>query len=47
MDVLSGFTKSVRLVTAALDVRYNAGINYVADPLGEYIYIFSLNEYLG
>lgn len=25
-----------RLVSAAFEVRYNAGINYVDDPLGEY-----------
>ncbi|REG98861.1 glycoside hydrolase family 2 protein [Flavobacterium aquicola] len=36
-----------RLVSAALEVRYNAGVNYVDDPLGEYTDIVSLNEYLG
>ena len=36
-----------RLVSAALEVRYNAGLNFVDDPLGEYTDIVSLNEYLG
>lgn len=36
-----------RLVSAALEVRYNDGVNYVDDPLGEYTDIVSLNEYLG
>lgn len=36
-----------RLVSAALEVRYNSGINFVDDPLGEYTDIVSLNEYLG
>ncbi|SMO50133.1 glycoside hydrolase family 2 protein [Gracilimonas mengyeensis] len=36
-----------RLVSAALEVGYNEGKNYVDDPLGEYTDIVSLNEYLG
>ncbi|GGF22509.1 glycoside hydrolase family 2 protein [Flavobacterium limi] len=36
-----------RLVSAALEVRYNSGVNYVDDPLGEFTDIVSLNEYLG
>ena len=36
-----------RLVSAALEVSYSAGVNYVDDPLGEFTDIVSLNEYLG
>lgn len=36
-----------RLVSAALEVGYHDGVNYVDDPLGEYTDIVSLNEYLG
>lgn len=36
-----------RLVSAALEVGYSAGVNYVDDPLGEFTDIVSLNEYLG
>lgn len=36
-----------RLVSAALEVGYNEGKNYVDDPLGEYTDIVALNEYLG
>ncbi len=36
-----------RLISAALEVGYNEGRNYVDDPLGEYTDIVSLNEYLG
>lgn len=38
---------NTRLVAAALEVRYNKGVNYVNDPLGEYTDIVALNEYLG
>ncbi|GLB50364.1 glycoside hydrolase family 2 protein [Neptunitalea lumnitzerae] len=36
-----------RLISAALEVHYNAGTNFVDDPLGAYTDIVSLNEYLG
>ena len=36
-----------RLVSAALEVGYSGGVNYVDDPLGEFTDIVSLNEYLG
>ncbi|GLB52324.1 beta-glucuronidase [Neptunitalea chrysea] len=36
-----------RLVSAALEVHYIDGVNYVDDPLGAYTDIVSLNEYLG
>jgi beta-glucuronidase len=36
-----------RLVSAALEVSYSGGVNYVDDPLGEFTDIVSLNEYLG
>jgi beta-glucuronidase len=38
---------SSRLVSAALEVNYQAGVNNVDDPLGEYVDIVSFNEYLG
>ncbi len=38
---------ATRLVSAALEVGYNKGTNYIDDPLGEYTDIVSLNEYLG
>ncbi|TRZ41596.1 glycoside hydrolase family 2 protein [Robertkochia solimangrovi] len=38
---------ATRLISAALEVSYNAGVNYVDDPLGAYTDIVSLNEYLG
>ncbi len=38
---------TTRLVSAALEVGYNKGTNYIDDPLGEYTDIVSLNEYLG
>lgn len=36
-----------RLVSAALEVGYHDGANFVDDPLGEFTDIVSLNEYLG
>ncbi len=36
-----------RLISAALEVGYNSGKNYVDDPLGQYTDIVSVNEYLG
>jgi beta-glucuronidase len=36
-----------RLVSAALEVGYNSGKNYVDDPLGAFTDIVSVNEYLG
>lgn len=36
-----------RLVSAALEVGYNDGVNHVDDPLGAFTDIVSLNEYLG
>ncbi len=36
-----------RLISAALEVGYNSGRNYVDDPLGAYTDIVSVNEYLG
>jgi beta-glucuronidase len=36
-----------RLISAALEVGYNRGRNYIDDPLGEYTDIVSVNEYLG
>ncbi|WP_417888222.1 glycoside hydrolase family 2 protein [Zunongwangia sp.] len=36
-----------RLVSAALEVGYNSGKNYINDPLGKYTDIVSVNEYLG
>jgi len=36
-----------RLISAALEVGYNEGVNHVDDPLGQYTDIVSLNEYLG
>ena len=38
---------STRLVSAALEVNYQAGVNNIDDPLGEYVDIVSFNEYLG
>ena len=38
---------STRLVTAALEVHYNADKNTINDPLGAYTDIVSVNEYLG
>ncbi|MDN3594795.1 glycoside hydrolase family 2 protein [Zunongwangia endophytica] len=38
---------STRLISAALEVRYNRGTNFIDDPLGEYTDIVSVNEYLG
>lgn len=38
---------SSRLISAALEVGYNAGVNHVDDPLGKYTDIVALNEYLG
>jgi beta-glucuronidase len=38
---------STRLVSAALEVNYNPGLNKVDDPLGEFVDIVSFNEYLG
>lgn len=36
-----------RLVSAALEVHYNEGVNLIDDPLGAYTDIVSVNEYLG
>jgi beta-glucuronidase len=36
-----------RLISAALEVGYNEGVNHVDDPLGQYTDIVALNEYLG
>lgn len=36
-----------RLVSAALEVGYNKGINRIDDPLGAFTDIVSVNEYLG
>ncbi|WP_243751636.1 glycoside hydrolase family 2 protein [Niastella caeni] len=38
---------SSRLVSAALEVNYQPGVNKIDDPLGEYVDIVSFNEYLG
>ena len=38
---------STRLVSAALEVNYQSGVNNIDDPLGEYVDIVSFNEYLG
>jgi beta-glucuronidase len=38
---------SSRLVSAALEVNYQPGVNKVDDPLGEYVDIVAFNEYLG
>lgn len=40
-------TDSTRLVSAALEVHYNAGLNTIDDPLGQYTDIVGVNEYLG
>jgi beta-glucuronidase len=36
-----------RLISAALEVSYNEGVNRIDDPLGEFTDIVSVNEYLG
>lgn len=36
-----------RLISAALEVHYNAELNTINDPLGAYTDIVSVNEYLG
>ncbi len=36
-----------RLVSAALEVHYNAEVNTINDPLGAYTDVVSVNEYLG
>jgi beta-glucuronidase len=38
---------STRLVSAALEVNYQPGVNKIDDPLGEYVDLVSFNEYLG
>jgi beta-glucuronidase len=38
---------STRLVSAALEVNYQPGVNKIDDPLGEYVDIVAFNEYLG
>ncbi|OQP62980.1 glycoside hydrolase family 2 protein [Niastella populi] len=38
---------STRLVSAALEVNYQAGVSKIDDPLGEFVDIVSFNEYLG
>ena len=38
---------SSRLISAALEVGYNEGVNHIDDPLGQYTDIVALNEYLG
>lgn len=38
---------STRLVSAALEVNYQSGVNKIDDPLGEFVDIVSFNEYLG
>ncbi|TRW22953.1 beta-glucuronidase [Flavobacterium zepuense] len=50
MSTLAKMAKKLdgsRLVSAALEVGYNEGVNHVDDPLGEYTDIVALNEYLG
>ena len=36
-----------RLISAALEVHYNEGVNMIDDPLGASTDIVSVNEYLG
>lgn len=36
-----------RLISAALEVKYNEGKNTIDDPLGQYTDLVSVNEYLG
>ncbi|WP_026294652.1 glycoside hydrolase family 2 protein [Salinimonas chungwhensis] len=36
-----------RLISAALEVHYNEGMNTINDPLGEFTDVVSVNEYLG
>ena len=38
---------STRLVSAALEVNYQPGVNKIDDPLGEFVDIVAFNEYLG
>jgi beta-glucuronidase len=38
---------STRLVSAALEVNYQQGVNKIDDPLGEFVDIVAFNEYLG
>jgi len=38
---------STRLVSAALEVNYQPGVNRIDDPLGEYVDLVAFNEYLG
>lgn len=38
---------NTRMISAALEVHYNKGVNRIDDPLGEYTDIVSVNEYLG
>ncbi|MEJ2444307.1 MAG: glycoside hydrolase family 2 TIM barrel-domain containing protein [Exilibacterium sp.] len=50
MKALIAKTRSLdntRLISAALEVRYNKGKNRIDDPLGEFTDIVSVNEYLG
>jgi len=50
MSTLAKMAKKMdnsRLISAALEVGYNEGINHVDDPLGEFTDIVALNEYLG
>jgi beta-glucuronidase len=50
MKTLIATAKSLddsRLISAALEVGYNGGVNRIDDPLGEFTDIVSVNEYLG
>ena len=50
MSTLAKMAKKMdgsRLISAALEVGYNEGVNHVDDPLGQFTDIVSLNEYLG
>lgn len=50
MKTLINETKTLdntRLVSAALEVGYNKGVNRIDDPLGAFTDIVSVNEYLG
>ncbi|WP_116789236.1 glycoside hydrolase family 2 protein [Flavobacterium psychrotrophum] len=50
MSTLAKMAKKLdgsRLISAALEVGYNEGVNHVDDPLGQFTDIVALNEYLG
>lgn len=38
---------ATRLVSAALEVNYQPGVNRIDDPLGEFVDLVAFNEYLG